>query len=654
MSIHLLDNNLINKIAAGEVVERPASVVKELMENSIDAGATAITVEIKNGGIDMVKIIDNGCGIPKTDIKTAFLRHATSKLSKIEDLDDIMTLGFRGEALSSIASVAQVEMVTKTDDDETGQRFVIHGGKVISSEEVGANTGTVFTMNNLFFNTPARRKFLKKPSTEAGYVSEIVNRIALGHPEIAIKYINNGNTILSTSGNGDLKTCLFYVYGKDIASKMLPLDYKQDGFRLSGLIAKPELSRGNRNYENFFINGRYIKSDTARDAIEDAYKGKLMVGKFPIIVLDLTVPPSTVDVNVHPRKLEVRFSDEDLIYDIIFKAVDSVLSSVNLIPEVGWDREKKVKPEPVLAEDYVEEENKPDINDQIGSKLIQVKNPEKSVFDTHYDNKMIFNDAFMDSAENQISEEAKTENYLYGDLKIGNKTKAESDSLESVPDNKPEKSIVSNKKPEQLVLSEIKEKKKFFNNYRVVGQIFNTYWIVEQENKMYLIDQHAAHERVLYEQFTESFKADMPMKQMLVAPVAVNLTEREKVVLNDNLELLERLGFEIEEFGINTYALRAVPYIFDEPGNLSFFTEIIDKLSEKNISNLYDTKYDAIASISCKAAVKGNDRLSYAEAQELINRLLKLENPFTCPHGRPTIIEMSRYEIEKKFKRIQD
>lgn len=654
MSIHLLDNNLINKIAAGEVVERPASVVKELMENSIDAGATAITVEIKNGGIDMVKIIDNGCGIPKTDIKTAFLRHATSKLSKIEDLDDIMTLGFRGEALSSIASVAQVEMVTKTDDDETGQKFVIHGGKVISSEEVGANTGTVFTMNNLFFNTPARRKFLKKPSTEAGYVSEIVNRIALGHPEIAIKYINNGNTILSTSGNGDLKTCLFYVYGKDIASKMLPLDYKQDGFKLSGLIAKPELSRGNRNYENFFINGRYIKSDTARDAIEDAYKGKLMVGKFPIIVLDLTVPPSTVDVNVHPRKLEVRFSDEDLIYDIIFKAVDGVLSSVNLIPEVGWDREKRIKPEPVLAENNVEKENKPDINDQIGSKLIQVKNPEKSVFDTHYDNKMIFNDATMDSAENQISEEAKTENYLYNDLKIGNKTKTENDSTEGVSDNKPEKSTVSNKKPEQLVLSEIKEKKKFFNNYRVVGQIFNTYWIVEQENKMYLIDQHAAHERVLYEQFTESFKADMPMKQMLVAPVAVNLTEREKVVLNDNLELLERLGFEIEEFGINTYALRAVPYIFDEPGNLSFFTEIIDKLSEKNINNLYDTKYDAIASISCKAAVKGNDRLSYAEAQELINRLLKLENPFTCPHGRPTIIEMSRYEIEKKFKRIQD
>ena len=624
------------------------------MENSIDAGATAITVEIKNGGIDMVKIIDNGCGIPKTDIKTAFLRHATSKLSKIEDLDDIMTLGFRGEALSSIASVAQVEMVTKTDDDETGQKFVIHGGKVISSEEVGANTGTVFTMNNLFFNTPARRKFLKKPSTEAGYVSEIVNRIALGHPEIAIKYINNGNTILSTSGNGDLKTCLFYVYGKDIASKMLPLDYKQDGFKLSGLIAKPELSRGNRNYENFFINGRYIKSDTARDAIEDAYKGKLMVGKFPIIVLDLTVPPSTVDVNVHPRKLEVRFSDEDLIYDIIFKAVDGVLSSVNLIPEVGWDREKRIKPEPVLAENNVEKENKPDINDQIGSKLIQVKNPEKSVFDTHYDNKMIFNDATMDSAENQISEEAKTENYLYNDLKIGNKTKTENDSTEGVSDNKPEKSTVSNKKPEQLVLSEIKEKKKFFNNYRVVGQIFNTYWIVEQENKMYLIDQHAAHERVLYEQFTESFKADMPMKQMLVAPVAVNLTEREKVVLNDNLELLERLGFEIEEFGINTYALRAVPYIFDEPGNLSFFTEIIDKLSEKNINNLYDTKYDAIASISCKAAVKGNDRLSYAEAQELINRLLKLENPFTCPHGRPTIIEMSRYEIEKKFKRIQD
>lgn len=632
--IHLLDNNLINKIAAGEVVERPASVVKELVENSIDAGATKITIEIKEGGIDLIKISDNGCGIAKEDVPTAFMRHATSKLKTLEDLDDILTLGFRGEALSSIASVAQVEMITKTEDSITGQKFLIHGGNVIASEETGANTGTVITMKNLFFNTPARRKFLKKASTEAGYVSDVVNRIALGHPDISIRYINNGNTIINTSGNGDLKACVLYVYGKDIANKMMNLEYEKNGFKLKGLIAKPELSRGNRNYENFFINGRYIRSETVRTAVEDAYKGKLTIGKFPVFVLNLTVPANTVDVNVHPTKLEVRFSDENLIYDIMYNAVDKVLSGVNLIPQVSWDKPKPVKREPVK---------------QLDIDSIEVKKTEKSVFAPKERPKLVLRE---DTSETEyikkpvISEERSVE--------IEKTTEIEKpfEVLKTVEAEK----TVSEKTEAEKTEPQLKEEKRkpFFTNYRIVGQIFNTYWIIEQNNNMYLIDQHAAHERVLYEEFTEKFKSESAVSQMLIAPVAVNLTEKEKTVLEDNRELLESFGFQIEEFGPRTYALRAVPYIFDKPGNVGFFTDIIDMLADKNISNIYDTKYDAIATISCKAAVKGNDRLSYGEAQELINRILKLENPFTCPHGRPTIIEMTRYELEKKFKRVQN
>lgn len=615
--IHLLDNNLINKIAAGEVVERPASVVKELVENSIDAGATSITIEIKEGGIDLIKITDNGNGIGREDIPVAFMRHATSKLSKAEDLEDILTLGFRGEALSSIASVAQIEMITKTKDDETGYKFIIHGGTVMSECEVGANNGTVITMQNLFYNTPARRKFLKKPSTEAGYISEVVNRIALGHPHIAFKYINNGNTIISTSGNNDIKAAVLYVYGKEMASKMLELNYEKNGFKLTGLIAKPELSRGNRNYENFFINGRYIRSETVRTAVEDAYKGKLTIGKFPVFILNLVVPPNTVDVNVHPTKLEVRFSDENLIYDIMFSAVDKVLSGVNLIPTVTWDKPKPVKCEPVFQIDIDEFEKLKESKKAPLSERTPVPDMNKMVLRESYE---------INKEDNKLEEKlpkVEEKGYIADEVK-------------------------------KFIHPPVETKKPFFSNYKIIGQIFNTYWIIEQNNNMYLIDQHAAHERVLYEEFTANFKAEKPMSQVLISPVAINLNEKEKEVLLDNMELLESFGFEIEEFGIRTYALRAVPYIFDEPGNVSFFMDIIDMLSERNINNIYDTKYDAIATISCKAAVKGNDKLSYSEAQELINKILKLENPFTCPHGRPTVIEMSRYELEKKFKRVQN
>ncbi len=635
-AIHLLENNLINKIAAGEVVERPASVVKELIENSIDAGATSVTVEIKDGGIDLIKISDNGSGISKDDIPVAFMRHATSKLSSIEDLEDILTLGFRGEALSSIASVAQVEMITKTADDETGHKFIIHGGKVISESDVGANRGTVITVKNIFFNTPARRKFLKKPSTEAGYISDVINRAALGHPDIAIKYINNGNTIISTSGNGDLKAAVLYVYGKDMASKMLELDYSKDGFSLKGLIAKPELSRGNRSYENFFINGRYIVSDTVKEAVEEAYKGKLTIGKFPVFILNLTVPANTVDVNVHPTKLEVRFSDENLIYDIMYDAVDKVLRKTELIPQVSWDKPKPIKKEPLLQIDLDDIEKIKEIKKAPLEERIPLFKPNNNVLKEEYE---------INPKDIEIEEELRKK--AEQSKKMEEKSKDVQGTLQPY---EPFAEI----KPVQNTVKKETDRKPFFTNYKIIGQIFNTYWIIEQNNNMYLIDQHAAHEKVLYERFNAKFKSEDNMTQMLITPVAVNLSEREKNVLVENRELLEKMGFVIEELGVDGYALKGVPYIFDEPSNISFFTDIIDMLSDKNINNIYDTKYDAIATMSCKAAVKGNNRLSYAEAQALIKQLLKLENPFTCPHGRPTIIEMSRYELEKKFKRVQN
>ena len=642
-NIRLLDNNLINKIAAGEVVERPASVVKELMENSIDAGATAITVEIKEGGISLIKITDNGKGIPKEELKTAFLRHATSKLRTLDDLEDIMTLGFRGEALSSIASVAQVEMITKTKDSQVGHKIVINGGVVEKEEESAGNNGTVFTMKNLFYNTPARRKFLKKPATEGGYVSEVVNRIALGHPEIAIKYINNGNTIMQTNGSGDVKSVVLYIYGRQMASQMIETSYGKDGFTVEGLIAKPELSRGNRNYENFFINGRYIKSNIVQNAVEEAYKGKLMVGKFPVFALNLKVPANTVDVNVHPTKLEVRFSDDNLIYDIMYNAVLKALKKTELIPEVTWDKPKKVKSDNVQGtlEDIT-------FNNTVEKKAENIETKAVVENDFKYDDKPIF-------SNQSVAEKApEPKNPV---LNAINKVYQEPYYNEEKPEEKPTETENISKKPEEKpILNEQKEEKRkpFFNNYRIVGQLFATYWIVEQNNCMYLIDQHAAHERALYEDFTEKFKNSQISSQQLLQPIAVNLSEGEKVIVEENMELLESFGFEIEEFGARTYAIRAVPYVFNSPSNVSFFMDIVDTLADKNLKSIYDTKEDAIAMMSCKAAVKGNDRLSYSEAQELIQRLLSLQDPFTCPHGRPTIIEMTKYELEKKFKRIQD
>lgn len=621
--IHLLDNNLIDKIAAGEVVERPASVVKELLENSIDAGATALTVEIKEGGIAFIRITDNGRGIPKDEIRTAFMRHATSKLNKFEDLEDILTLGFRGEALSSIASVADVEMITKTDSDSEGTKIELSGGRIIEEMPAAAETGTIFTVKNLFYNTPARRKFLKKAATESGYVAEVVNRIALGHPHIAVKYINNGNVMLQTSGNSDLKTAVFHIYGREQAAKMTPVLLEKNGYTIEGLTAKPELSRANRTYENFFINGRYVKSSVVSNAAEEAYKGRLMGGRFPVFALNMTVPKNTVDVNVHPTKLEVRFSDEDFIYELVYSAVTKALSTEQLIQEVTWDKPPK-KPE---------------------QKSEQVK------IDLDAD--------FSYTAKPKSEQELRlAEDYTQTEQKPKSTV---SSAIESLYAEKPKPEIKKEIPPvstyiikeEKNVSEPVKaEKKKFFTHYKIVGQLFNTYWIVEQDDKMYMIDQHAAHERVLYERLVKKVSEGESVSQLLLQPIAVSLSESEKQIVEDNRELLESFGYEIEELGPKACALRAVPFVFDTPSGASFFMDIIDTLRDKNLKSIYDTKLDALATMSCKAAVKGNNKLSLTEARELVEQMLSLENPFNCPHGRPTIIEMSKYEVEKKFKRI--
>lgn len=631
-SIRILDTKTINKIAAGEVVEGPKSVVKELVENAIDAGATAVTVEIKEGGISFIRIMDNGCGIPKEQVKTAFLRHATSKMSEIEDLEHIFTLGFRGEALASIAGVAQVEMLTKTRDEETGTSIEISGGEIKNIQDTSCTEGTTITVSNLFYNVPARRKFLKKPATESGFVSDLMNKLALGHPEVSFRFINNDTTMLHTAGNGELKASVFYVYGKEAANSMVPLEYNKGEYALTGLIGKPELSRGNRNYENLFINGRFIKNKVVATAVEDAYKTRLLIGKFPIFVLNFQMNPSQVDVNVHPAKLEVRFKNDDQIYEFFYDAVSKTLDQLVLIPQVGWDKAPAVK----TAEKPIEIEQQKiediPVYKRLPSSFTQDRAPSggmgKSV-------DQLLNR--QQGTQNQVRQSGEA--FLIDPVVVLSKD-------EIIPQNDP---IPSNEGRELEPKAE-----PFFKQYKLIGQIFQTYWMIEQGECLYLIDQHAAHERILFEEFMTRFKEENMVSQKLLLPQMLNLTPSEIEVLRGNQSLLEGFGFEFETFGQNQYALKAVPYLLKEPSGAGFFTEILDSLSEQKIRSVYDMKLLAVATMACKAAVKGHDRLSFQEAEAMIGRLLKLENPFTCPHGRPTIIEMTKYELEKKFKRIQN
>ncbi len=661
--IRLLDNSTINKIAAGEVVERPGSVVKELIENAIDAGARNISVEIRDGGTTFIRISDDGCGIPADDVKTAFLRHATSKIKTADDLEKVLSLGFRGEALASIAAVSKVEMITKTRDAEAGTRIKINGGILEEIRPDGAADGTSITIEDIFYNVPARRKFLKKPSAEAGYISDTVMKFVLGHPEVSFKYINNGIVIIHTSGNNDLKTAVYHVYGKEAAYKMMNISSSGEEMKLSGLIGRPELSRANRSYENLFINGRFIKNSVVAAAAEEAYKTRLMIGKFPLYVLNMEVEPSMVDVNVHPAKLEVRFRDEDAVYKFIYNSIVNTFSDKVLIRGGDWES----KPSPSVKE-YI---NRPEtilkpVQQELSADGSPVSKPvslREEAVSAGFDKTVSDNDRKIaemllkggntgEINDTKADYEASVPEILPEYRKIVEKIKEEMSSEMppvSYADSgmKEEMEKLSESEPE-----EFSEDKPFFDNYRIIGQVFETYWIIEQNESMFVIDQHAAHERILFEEFSDKFKNGGNISQDLIADERIVLSDLEKEILRDNMEIFSNFGFKIIEDRGDFY-IRSVPYIFDKPATVSFLLDIIDTMKSENINNLYDTKTLDIATMACKAAVKGGDNISVSEAEAMIKKLLLLKNPFSCPHGRPTIIEMTKYELEKKFKRIQ-
>lgn len=637
--IQVLDQVTIDKIAAGEVVERPASVVKELVENAIDAKAAAVTVEVKEGGISFMRIADNGCGIDREDVPGAFLRHSTSKIRNAEDLEHISSLGFRGEALSSIAAVSQVELITKTPEDSFGTRYMISGGKEEGMEDIGAPDGTTFLVRQLFYNVPARRKFLKTAMTEAGHVSDLMTRMALSHPHISFQFINNGQSKLHTSGNGNLRDVIYHIYGREIAANLINVTYEKNGIRITGYIGAPLISRGNRNFETYFINGRYVKSSIIYKAIEDAYKDFTMQHKYPFTVLHIEVVGEDVDVNVHPTKMEVRFHNQQMVYNSIYEAVDQALHEKELIPEVTIDVPKAVpkaqaKPEP---KEQPKEVIQPEVN-----KSAKVQ-PEKASGERDLDYFMEqMKKRVMSYHQQNSSAEVKGKSDIF-------KPQVQVDRVKEAA-----ASYRAKQSPEQMTLFDGKllDKEKRAN-YKIIGQVFDTYWLVEFDNSLYIIDQHAAHERVLYEKTLREMKTREFTSQMISPPVILNLTMQEAQLLRAYMDQFTRIGFEFEEFGQDSYAVRSVPANLFSIAKKELLMEMIDSLSEevhrRQSSELLDEK---IASMSCKAAVKGNMRLSAQEVDALIGELLKLDNPYHCPHGRPTIISMSKRELEKKFKRI--
>ena len=661
--IQVLDQVTIDKIAAGEVIERPASIVKELVENAIDAGATHVTIEIEEGGISLIRITDDGSGIMKEDIRNAFLRHSTSKIRNVEDLLHITSLGFRGEALSSIAAVTKVEVITKTKEAILGTRYVIEGGQELSLDEAGASDGTTFIIRQLFYNVPARRKFLKTAMTEAGHVQDLLIRLALSHPEVAFRFLNNNQEKLRTSGSGKLKDVIYNIYGRDVASNLLELDYRQGGIYITGYLGKPLITRGNRNFETFFVNGRYVKSTMISRAVEDAYKDFMMQHKFPFVVLHFQVDTETVDVNVHPTKMELRFQNQQEVYKTVFEAIHRQLLEPELIPQVEV-------PEPLTSP--VQEKKKtpsPDL------KLVRRVMPSDSK-EAAVSIATTPTDSAAQTVPEPVKEEPHNEDYFIRKMRERVMSYHNRNSSAEVKDQKkifrPEeqkKRIQTSvreattykinetqvvQKPEQLNLFEEKLlKREVRAEYRLIGQVFDTYWLVQFQDNLYIIDQHAAHERVLYERTLKEMKNREFTSQYLSPPIILTLSMQEAELLKTHKERFERIGFEIEPFGGEEYAIRAVPANLFSIAKKELFMEMLDNLADGLSTNMTpDIIDEKVASMSCKAAVKGNNRLSAQEVDALIGELLELENPYHCPHGRPTIIAMSKKELEKKFKRI--
>lgn len=689
--IQVLDQITIDKIAAGEVIERPASIVKELVENAIDAGSTSVKVEIKDGGISLIRIMDNGCGIPASEVRSAFLRHSTSKIQSVEDLAHITSLGFRGEALSSIAAVTRTEVITKTADAELGTRYVIEGGKEVSIEETGAPNGTTFLVHQLFYNVPARRKFLKTPMTEAGHVQDLLMHLALSHPEVAFQFINNGQEKLRTSGNGKLKDVIYSIYGRDVAANLIEIDHEKGGLRISGYLGKPVITRGNRNFENFFVNGRYVKSPMISKSLEDAYRDFTMQHKFPFAVLHFHVNGDEIDVNVHPTKMELRFQRQQEVYNTVFEGVHRTLLEPELIQKAevpdpieessvpdaqgaGARESGKVsdgsgsgpspfllRPKPAMAEKTV------------GSKTDPVEKAPEVKDEDYFIRKM--RERVLAYHERSSSAEVKKRDEVFRPEtqkeRIRDTVRQAAGENVSVPDGpvpaNVSDEVLSDKaaegtkdqlpppeKPRQMDLFEENFlKREVRAEYKLIGQVFDTYWLVEFRDSLYIIDQHAAHERVLYERTLKGMKNREFTSQYLSPPIILNLSMKEAQLLNENMDRFARIGFEIEPFGGEEYAVRAVPDNLFSIAKKDLLMEMIDDLSDGISTTMTPELIDEkVASMSCKAAVKGNNRLSAQEVDALIGELLTLDNPYHCPHGRPTIIAMTRRELEKKFKRI--
>lgn len=658
--IQVLDQVTIDKIAAGEVVERPASVVKELVENAIDAKATAVEVEIEEGGISLIRIGDNGTGMDPEDVRNAFLRHSTSKIRNVDDLTHISSLGFRGEALSSIAAVSQIEMITKGRDQLLGVRYQISGGKEISMEETGAKDGTTFLVRQLFYNVPARRKFLKTPMTEASHVSDLMTRLALSHPDISFQFTNNGQERMHTSGNGRLKDVIYHVYGREITANLIEVSEENDEIRLTGFIGNPSVTRGNRNFETFFVNGRYIKSSILSKAVEDAYKDFTMQHKYPFVVLHMEILGEEIDVNVHPTKMELRFGHQQEVYRFLYEVVSKALHGRDLIPRV----EAPEAPAAPIPEKQEEKQEK---------RSASVPEPAKR--DLNY---------FMERMKERVtsyhnqyaSAEVKDRGEIHrpaidaGKIReaVSYRTRAEeaNEDLKHVDmpkseEPKPQETIsvptagTSTKmEAEQLTLFDEKLlDEASVPDYQIIGQVFDTYWIVQLHDSMYIIDQHAAHERVLYEQTLKGMKTRTYTSQYISPPIILDLSMQEAELFRRYMDEFTKIGFEIEPFGGDSFAVRAVPDNLFSVAKKELLMEMIDSLSDEISPNMTPEILDEkIASMSCKAAVKGNSRLSRREVEELLKELLTLDNPYHCPHGRPTIIAMTKRELEKKFKRI--
>lgn len=762
-NIVLLDDLTINKIAAGEVIERPASVVKEMVENSIDAGATKITVEIKNGGISFIRISDNGKGIAEDDMEIAFERHATSKIRKAEDILEVMSMGFRGEALASIAAIANVEMVSRTVDSSIGHKIVVEGGKTLEQSEVGAPIGTTITVKNLFYNTPVRYKFLKKDYTESGYIEDAITRLALVNKHISFKLISSGKTIIQTNGNDDEKSVIYSIYGKDTAEAIIETDYDYEGIKVSGVVGKPEIARSNRSNQLYFVNGRYIKDRTLTAAAEQAFKGMIPINKYGFLILNIQLDPALVDVNVHPAKLEVRFEEENKVFKAVYYTIKEALTKKELVENVVQKSDEK--PEKVEGKKTEENLEVLDAKNNNTTTTTTIEEESKAVIETIKDDKEFSKkNKHLKNEEDESKENLLEEVYKFrkGLKEIGVSETSSvytpipiDDSEELKENNKIEKEEIENKEEltvpsesqveqmteelikqrdaiensklenplakseeenksvtfddmytkvfgnkaiqavnlkefsdsEKKVLDEIKgsvkndevdsiqdkvEEKKieenviteenseqieeFKNmtgkNYKFIGIAFSTYIIVEIENEMYIIDQHAAHERIMYEKVKKNYySTDDKDSQLMLLPDVITLSHKEKELITENVEMFEKAGFSLEAFGENTIKLNGVPNICIDMNTKQLFLELLDEIDNYSRTDRQEKEERFIATIACKSAVKAKMKLTEAEVDKLMERLLELPNPFTCPHGRPTAIKMSKYDIERKFAR---